>query len=110
MITVNGITYHGDNVTIKNNQVWVDGIRQFDGKEIDEKIINITIDSNIENLHIDNCDKIKITGDCGSVVSKNGNIQTKGNVHGDVISKNGNIVCRDVNGNVETKNGNIVHS
>lgn len=108
MITINGKTYKGNNLQISGNQVLIDG-KRVDQQE-DEKVINITVEGNIDTLDVDYCDKLEITGDCGSVTSKNGNIQVKGNVNGDVTNKNGNIVCRNVAGDAETKNGDVIHS
>ena len=108
MVTINGKTYKGNNVSVINNEVFIDGKRA-DQTE-DTKVINITIDGKVETLDVDYCDKLEITGDCGNVSSKNGNIQVKGNVSGDVTNKNGNIVCRDVGGDAETKNGDVIHS
>jgi hypothetical protein len=107
MVTINGKNYKGNNVSVINNEVFIDGKRA-DQTE-DAKVINITIEGSIQELDVDYCDKLEITGDCGSVTSKNGNIQVKGNVSGDVTNKNGNIVCRDVGGDAETKNGDVTH-
>lgn len=106
MININGKVYSGNNVSVVNNKVIIDGKRVDDENS---KEIKISVEGNIQSLDVEYCDEIKITGECESVVSKNGNIQVKGNVKGDVTSKNGNIICRDVEGSVETKNGNIVH-
>ncbi len=108
MVTINGKTYKGNNLQISGNQVFIDGKQV--GPQEGETTINITVDSNVQTLDVDYCDKLEITGDCGNVTSKNGDIQVKGNVGGDVINKNGNIVCRDVGGDAETKNGNVIHS
>ena len=108
MVRVNGKTYRGNNITIINGEVFIDGTK---AEELeDEKVINVVVDGNINTLDVDYCDKLEVTGECGSVTSKNGNIQVKGNVGGDVNNKNGNIVCRDVGGNAETKNGDVIHS
>lgn len=109
MININGKSYKGNNVTISNGEVWIDG-KLADDINKDEKIINITISANIQKLDIDNCNKLEINGNCKDVTSKNGDIKINGSVDGNVNSKNGNIVCGKVSGDVETKNGNIVHS
>jgi hypothetical protein len=108
MIQINGKTYKGNNISMNNGKILIDG-KAVEGHE-DEKVINVTVNGNINSLAIDDCEEIKITGECGAVTSKNGNIVVKGNVTGDAISKNGNIVCSNVGGSAETKNGNIVHS
>jgi len=108
MITINGKTYKGNNLTISNNEVYIDGKKA--DQQDDAKTININIEGNIEAVNVDYCDKIEVVGECGLVSSKNGNIQIKGNVSGDVTNKNGNIICRNVGGDAETKNGDVIHS
>ena len=105
MIKVNGKSYTGNNVSIINNEVFIDGKKAEQSE--DTKVINITVDANIEKLDVDYCDKLEINGDCRNVISKNGNLEIKGNVTGDVTNKNGNVICREVGGDVATKNGNV---
>ncbi len=107
MIVINGKSYKGNSLQINDNEILIDG-RRVDDQE-DQKVINITVDGNIDTLNVDSCDKLEITGDCGNVTSKNGDIQISGNIDGDVTNKNGNIMCRNVSGDVETKNGSIQH-
>ena len=109
MITINGKSYKGKSVSIINNEVIIDGRRVNDSDIDNAKVININIDANIDTLSVDYCETLEITGDCGNISSKNGNISVKGNVRNDVSNKNGNIVCRNVGGDVETKNGDIIH-
>jgi hypothetical protein len=108
MVTINGKTYKGNNVSMINNKVFIDG-KEVTGDDSDSKVINIKIEGNIETLSIDSCDKLDVIGDCGVVNSKNGNISISGNVNGDVTNKNGNISCGNVSGDVDNKNGNISH-
>lgn len=108
MITINGKSFKGNNVSIINNEVIIDGKKA--NSDDDSKIINISIDGNIESLNVDYCEKIEVVGECESVSSKNGNIAIQGNVSGDVTNKNGNIICRNVGGDASTKNGDVVHS
>ena len=109
MIKINGKSYQGNNVSIINNKVYIDGVLQNDSVDSNSKQIYITIEGNIEKLEVDNCDEIKVNGDVNVLDTKNGNVVCK-NVHGDVTSKNGNIVCTQINGNVETKNGNVIRN
>lgn len=106
MITINGITHQGSNITIINNKVMIDG------KNVtpDSKEISIAINANVNNLEVDCCEKINITGDVSKIKSMNGSIFVTGNVNGDVDSTNGNVQCGNVKGSVKTTNGNIRHS
>lgn len=103
MITINNKTYKGNNVTIVNNQIYIDD-KLADTK--DEKNIKISIDGDVDTLNIDHCDEILINGDCGSVKCGNGNVKC-GNVGGNVKSTNGNVKCGNVDGDIKTTNGNI---
>ena len=108
-ITVNGKTIkHSGNgsVCISNGKVTIDGVDVEDLDAIDEKVINIVIEGNVENLHTDDAD-ITVNGSVHMASTKNGNI-TCGDVIGDVETKNGNVMCGIVGGDVTTKNGNIM--
>jgi len=108
MIIINGKKYTGNNLSISNNEVFIDGKRMEDDE--DSKSITIQVEGNIETITADYCDSMSITGTCGNVTSKNGNIDVIGDVLNDVTTKNGNIHCGHVAGDVETKNGNITKS
>lgn len=78
-ITINGKTYTGNNISINNNQVYIDGKLQ---DEVDD-------DRKIELTILSNVDKI---------ISEE-SIYIKGNVSGNVEAKV-NVNCDDVDGNV----------
>ncbi len=103
-IIINNKSYVGKSISISGSKVYIDGVLQED----DSKKIYITVQGNIENLDVDNCEKIQVEGDVNTVTSKNGNVIT-GHVAGDVTNKNGNITCNNVQGDVSNKNGNIKH-
>ena len=103
MITVNGKTYKGNNISISNGVVVIDG-KRYDDK--DAKNINISVVGNLESLDVDSCEMIMITGDVGTVETVNGNVKC-GNVNGNVKTTNGNIKAGDIHGKATTSNGNI---
>jgi hypothetical protein len=119
-ITINGKTFRGNSIQISKGSVIIDGEFQ----ETDEKIINITVEGNIENLETDYTNQIKITGDVGRVKSSSGDVDIVGNVNGpinsssgdieidgnvigDVETSSGDVKCKDVTGSVKTKSGDI---
>lgn len=106
MITINGKTYSGNNISISGNKVYIDG-KMADNEH--DKEINIIVNGNVESLDVDNCNKIQITGDCKTAKTTNGDLDIAGNISGDVSTTNGNVDCQNVHGNVSTKNGNIKH-
>lgn len=84
--TINGRSYSGKNITIKNGEVYVDGVRQADLPDGEREVI--------------------VSGDVVSVSSETGNITVHGGV-GSVASTNGSVKCGDVAGSVTSVNGNI---
>ena len=125
-ITINGKTYSGGrNISVVNNRVFIDG-KDVTG-EGTEKEINITVNGNLEELHVDACNRVQVTGDCqqvktasgsvrvggavgGKVQSTSGSIQVSGPVSGDVESTSGSVHCGPVAGRVKTVSGSIRHS
>jgi len=79
--TVNGKIYHGNNISIVNNKVYIDGKLAEDGEETNSDKINITFTEGV-------FEKIEVDGD----------VYIKGNVKGN-IQANGSINCDDINGN-----------
>ena len=98
------INIKGNNVSIINNKIFVDG------KEIgtEEKEINIIVEGNLDKLEVDCCNSIKVNGVTKDVEVSNGNITISGDVKGNVNNINGNIIAKVINGNCETKNGDIL--
>ena len=108
MVVINGKKYSGNSVSVMDNKVFIDGKRV--DQSDDEKVINIVVEGNINSLEVDSCEKLEVTGNCGNVASKNGNIRINGDVSGDVTNKNGDIDCFNVGGDVSTKNGDVHHT
>lgn len=108
MITINGktISSNGGSITITGGKILIDG-KEVDLEDVKE--INIEVTGNVQQLDVDNCNKINISGDCNSVKTHNGSVDIGGNVAQDVSTHNGNVDCGNVGGNVTTRNGNIKH-
>jgi hypothetical protein len=73
----------------------------------DEKVINITIQGDVERLEVDYCDKLTVTGNAKRVKSTQGDIEIQGNVEGDVHANMGAITCGNVEGDCHANMGNI---
>lgn len=103
MIDINGKNYTGKSIMIANNNIIIDG------KDCtpDSTEINLTINGNVNEIHVDVCNKIQIKGDCGNVKTKSGSIEINGAVKGSVKTMSGNINCADVSGNASTMSGKI---
>ncbi len=104
-IKINGISYSGDNISITNNKIVVNG------KDVTpiEKEINISIDGDVDKLKIDFCNKITVNGNVGDIKSQSGNFEITGDVNGSIKTMSGNIKCNKVKGSVSTMSGNINH-
>jgi hypothetical protein len=103
-VIINGVTISGGrNVTIINNKVIVDG------KDVtpDSKTINIVVNGNVEQLQVDNCEKVSVTGSAGTVRTTNGSIEVGGDVQGNVTTTNGSVSCQNVSGDITSTNGAI---
>ena len=98
------ISIEGNNVSIINNKIFVDG------KEIEteEKVINIIVEGNLDKLEVDCCNSIKVNGVTKDVEVSNGSITISGDVKGNVNNVNGNIIAKVINGNCKTTNGDIL--
>ncbi len=89
---INGryVNLTGQNVTITDGAIYVNGkpIEEFDDSQT--PII-----------------KIEVTGNVETLTTENGEVTVNGRV-GTIVSKNGNVMCATIKGDCETKNGNIM--
>lgn len=113
-VTINGKTHingryinlTGQNVSITDNGIYVNGkpIEEFDESQV--PVLRIEITGNVESLTTEN-GEVTVNGRVGTVFSKNGNVNCQ-TVEGNVESKNGNVMCGKIMGDCDTKNGNIM--
>lgn len=85
-VTINGVTriIKGNNISIQNNKIFVDGKEYIDEENIDlmsSKIINITINGDIES--IDTAGDLNVIGNCGNIDCA-GSCKIEGDVNGDI--------------------------
>lgn len=102
-ITVNGQTFVGNNVSVVNGEVIIDG------KKVaapEGKVINITVQGDIESLKVDR-GSVNVTGSVGSVDVTQGDVEC-GGVKGKVEIDQGNLECGDIFGDVSVNMGNVV--
>jgi len=104
MITINGVTYKGNNIVVNNNKVIIDGVK-VDTK--DYKEINIVVSGNLNSLEVDSCNTISIGGHCEDIETTNGDVDVSGDVHGNVKTTNGDVTAKSIIGKVKTTNGDI---
>jgi hypothetical protein len=102
MININGKSYYGNNISINNGKVIIDGINL----SIDEKIINITVDGNIDNLSVDSCESLTVSGNVAAVKTVSGDVICQ-NILGSVKTVSGDVTAKVINGNVNSVSGDI---
>lgn len=106
---VNGKRYDlPDNASISviGNDVYVNGKKFVDGKDFKEKVINITIEGNVNELEAGSSD-VKVHGNTGEIKCGSGDIVIKGDVNGNITTGSGDVTCGNVNGNVRTGSGDV---
>lgn len=102
-VSINGKTYAGNNVHIKQNKVFVDGIEV----ECEDKVINISINGDVGNVDTLSGDVV-ITGNAKSVNTTSGDVRIGRDVTGDVETVSGDVDVRgDIEGNVTTVSGDV---
>lgn len=109
IININGnmiIGSPGKNITIANGRVIIDG------KDVtpESKEINITVNGNVDQLQVDTCSQISVSGDAGAIKSQSGDIDIAGNVFGSVSNISGDISCGDVGLRTDTMSGDVKKS
>jgi DNA polymerase/3'-5' exonuclease PolX len=110
-IHVNGRVIHnikGD-VTIVNGKMLVNGkpLEEYDEAIKDEKVVNITIEGDVERLEVDTCETITVKGNAKRIKTNMGDIEIGGDVSGDVHTNMGSITCGKIEGDCHTNMGSI---
>lgn len=103
VIIINGVSYSGSDFSMS-----VNGNLVIDGNSvttINEKVINISIDSDVEELSTTNGD-VSVCGSVSEIKTTNGDVDVHGDVN-DVKTTNGNVLAKTINGKVKTVNGSI---
>ena len=108
MININGKKYQGNNLTIINGKIFIDGVEQT--AETEGKEINITVHGNIETLKVDSANKVTVIGQVDTLSTVSGDIDTAGDIFGSVSTVSGDIECGNIGGSVSTISGDIIHS
>lgn len=104
MISINGITYHGNNISISNNKIIIDGKDVTAGDN--SKDVKIEVNGNLESLNVDYCNTIKVSGEVGDIRTTSGDVEC-GDVRGKVRTTSGDIESGDVGAGIETMSGDI---
>lgn len=102
-VVVNGKSYLGNNVTVINGVVTVDGVRQ-DGT-ITEQQVQIVVQGDAQEIHTGSGN---VSAHGAAVIStQSGDVTVKGQVHGNVSTMSGDVTCGNIAGSVRTMSGDI---
>ena len=103
-IIVNGITYHGDGDLVINNGQIIIG-----GKNVtpESKIIHVVVNGNINNLKVDACKSVEVSGDADMIKTQSGDVIVKGNVKDSISTMSGDVSCGNVGGDIKTMSGDV---
>jgi len=104
-VHINGKSYPGNNVTMINRKVFIDG-KEIIGEETEKEIL-FKIQGNLESLEIES-GSVEVSGDVGTLEITSGNVKISGDVKGSVDLTSGNIkVQGKIEGNASVSCGNI---
>ncbi len=106
-ITINGKSYTGNNIKVTNNRVFIDSK---DVTSDDGKAIYINVVGDIEELKVDACNHVSVTGAVGILSTVSGDVEVGGNVIRNVQTVSGDVKCGDVMGSVSTVSGDVIKS
>ena len=105
--TINGKTFKGNNISI------IDGVVYVDGKAADESnasintTIIVKITGNVDSISTASGD-VEVTGHAGKISTGSGNVSTGGGCAGAIFTSSGDVdINGQVCGSVKTKSGNI---
>ena len=104
---INGKTITGSVITIENGRMLVDGKPFEDWSESEEKVINITIEGNVEELQASGCNTIVVKGDAKNIKTGSGDVTVEGVVKGNVNTGSGDVRCGNVEEDVNTGSGDV---
>lgn len=100
-ISINGQDYSGRNIVIRNGNVIIDGRKVTS----EDKVINIVVTGDIQDLTVDSCDSVTVHGNVNSLQTTSGDVSCH-NV-GDVKTVSGDVEAQVIEGNVRTVSGDI---
>lgn len=101
-VTINGVTYSGNNLSINGNKVVIDGV----DFTPEAKEVTITVNGNIDWIQADYCKEIHVNGNVENIRTTSGDVYCT-QVNGNVITTSGDVECDTVHGDVGTTSGDL---
>ncbi len=104
VITINGKTYIGNNISISNSgKVVIDGVVQDGGDLVGP--VHIEVKGNVEKIDLIS-GSVVVNGSCGKVKTTSGDVNCW-DVTESVITTSGDVTTKVIHGNVSTMSGDI---
>ena len=100
-VSIDGKTFSGNNITIINGEVIIDGVTQ-DGELTGD--INVVVNGNVDR--IENSIGTVTANAVGNVSTQSGDVNCD-DVSGSVSTMSGDVYCDSISGNVSTMSGDI---
>jgi hypothetical protein len=102
-VTVNGVTYEGNNIKVFNDKVWVDG-KRIEAAPDNNNILHVEVTGNLHNLEVRG--SATVNGDVHGYVDAGGSVQA-GDVGG-YVDAGGSVRCGKVAGSIDA-GGSVRH-
>ncbi len=106
-VTINGKSFSGRNISIHNDKIIIDGKSVEMG---DEKIFNINIEGDVENLETVSPKSFTVKGNVNNLSTVSGDVEVGGHVSGSIQTVSGDVRCANVGGSINTVSGDIKHT
>lgn len=88
---------------VNNSQIIINGV----DVTPNDKVINISVEGNLDVLDVSVANQININGDVNSLTSVSGDVNVTGIVKGSLRTTSGDIECGNIGGDVNSTSGNI---
>lgn len=85
-VTINGVSYVGNNINVKNGVLSIDNV--------------------VQTATLENIVNIVINGDCGDINNTQGTVEIRGKCE-NIKTVSGDVNCSDVQGSVQTVSGDV---
>jgi hypothetical protein len=104
-VTINGQTYSGNNVSIVNGNVVIDGVKQ---EQLLIGPVTVTVHGSVDKVETGSGD-VTVLDVVGSVETMSGDVSCTGDIGGYVTTMSGDVTAGGhIGGDVETMSGDII--
>jgi len=109
-VIINGKKYtsNGGGISVINNKVYIDGKLASDENNSVAKVINITVEGNVNGNVQNDVGNVTVNGNTKDVKATSGEVKITGNVEGNVNTASGDVeIGGSIYGSVTTASGDV---